>query len=244
MYTKSQKLVAEALGTFGLVFFGVGAAMAGADVVGTSLAFGLSVLVAVLTIGKISGAHLNPAVSFGMFFDGRMKLNDAVGYSIAQTVGAVCASLCHLILVACGAFGKWTMDEDGEIDKLTQEIGDCSFGANYFGSMNFFGALLVEIILTAVFVLVILSVTASKDEHTQKNAGWFIGLALTFVHLMGINLTGTSVNPARSIGPAIFGAGGTHGHSLLQLWVFIVGPLAGAFVAALIYGAIIKDKNN
>lgn len=228
MYSKSQKLVAEALGTFGLVFFGCGTAIVTkASVVPTALAFGLSILVAVLTVGKISGAHLNPAVSFGMFADGRMSLADAISYCIAQCIGAGCASLCHLIIIAC---------TEG------MEISACGFGANGFGSLNFFGALFVEIILTCVFVLVILSVTASKDEHTQNNAGLYIGLTLTFVHLMGINLTGTSVNPARSLAPAIFAVGATDWHSILQLWVFIVGPLVGAFIAALIYGSIIKDK--
>lgn len=228
MYSKSQKLVAEALGTFGLVFFGCGTAIFGGDRICIALAFGLSILAAVLTVGKISGAHLNPAVSFGMFADGRMSLADAISYSIAQCIGAFCASLCHLILIACNE---------------NRTIGDCSFGANSFGSMNFFGALLTEIILTCVFVLIVLSVTGSRDEHTQKNGGLFIGMALTFVHLVGIGLTGTSVNPARSIAPAIFAVGASDWHSILQLWVFIVGPLVGAFVAALIYGSIIKDKN-
>lgn len=228
MYSKSQKLVAEALGTFGLVFFGCGTAIFTGSTICIALAFGLSILAAVLTVGKISGAHLNPAVSFAMFADGRMSLSDAISYSIAQCIGAGCASLCHLIIVAC--------DE-------SKEIGSCGFGANGFGSLNFFGALLTEIILTCVFVLIVLSVTGSRDDHTQKNAGLYISLALTFVHLMGIGMTGTSVNPARSIAPAIFAVGASDWHSILQLWVFIVGPLVGAFAAALIYGSIVKDKH-
>lgn len=238
MYSKSQKLVAEALGTFGLVFFGCGTAIFGGGLFATAVAFGLSILVAVVTIGKISGAHLNPAVSFAMFADGRMSFADFISYSISQCVGAFCASLCHLIIIACDA---------------NSTIGGCNFGANLFGetksggseyltSINFFGALVVEIILTAVFVTVVLSVTASREEHTQKNAGLFIGMALTFVHLIGINLTGTSVNPARSLAPAIFAVGATDWYSILQLWVFIVGPMAGAFIAAMIYGSFIKDK--
>ena len=244
-YSQPQKLAAEAFGTFILVFFGCGTAMVtGANIVATSLAFGLSIVVAAYTIGKISGAHLNPAVSFAMFFDGRMSLSDAIGYSIAQVVGAFAASFCHLILVLCGILSVF---EDSEWEK--QAVGDTGFGANLFGeyhsasnTLNFFGALLVEIILTCVFVLVILSVTQSDDEGTQKHAGLFIGAALLFVHLMGIPLTGTSVNPARSIAPAIFAIGSTDGHSLLQLWVFIVGPLAGAFLAATINSLLIKDK--
>ncbi|MBQ7186323.1 MAG: aquaporin [Ruminococcus sp.] len=233
MYTKSQKLLAEFLGTFGLVFFGCGTAIFGGDLVAISLAFGLSIVVAAYTIGKISGAHLNPAVSFAMYFDKRMSLNDAIAYSVAQIAGSVFASLCHLIIVAC----------TGRI-----KIGDCLFGANMFGDYsaaktNFFGALLVEIILTAVFVLFVLSVTGSRDEGTSKHAGLFIGLALTFVHLIGIPLTGTSVNPARSIGPAIFGSIASGGKSLLHMFIFIIGPMCGAFVAAFIYSFLIKDKD-
>ena len=232
MYTKSQKLLAEFLGTFGLVFFGCGTAIFGGDLVGISLAFGLSIVAAAYTIGKISGAHLNPAVSFAMYFDKRMSLSDAIAYSIAQIAGSVFASLCHLIIVACSRI----------------KVGDCGFGANMFGDysaskLNFFGAFLVEVILTTVFVLFILSVTASKNEGTRNHAGLFIGLALTFVHLIGIPLTGTSVNPARSIGPAIFGSVATGGKSLLHMFVFIIAPMCGAFLAAAIYIILIKDKD-
>ncbi|MBR1724476.1 MAG: aquaporin [Ruminococcus sp.] len=239
MYSNTQKYAAEVFGTFVLVFFGCGTAMVtGASVVPTALAFGLSILVAAYTIGPISGAHLNPAVSFGMFFDGRMSISEAIGYTVSQIIGAFVASLCHVVLVLCGAIQVY---DDGEYVNAT--IGEVSFGANGFGSLNFLGALLTEIILTFVFVLVILCVTQSEDEGTSKHAGLFIGAALTFVHLIGIGLTGTSVNPARSIAPAVFAAGATDGHSLLQLWVFIVGPLAGAFLAAFMNTALIKKKN-
>lgn len=227
MYSKSQKLIAEFLGTFGLVFFGCGTAIFSSNIVAIALAFGLSIVVAAYTIGKISGAHLNPAVSFAMFFDGRMSLQDAISYSVSQIVGSVCASLIHLIIVACS----------------DMPIKSCSFGANSFGNLNFFGAFLVEVILTTVFVLFILSITAHKDEGVQKHAGLFIGAALTFVHLLGIPLTGTSVNPARSIGPAIFGSFATGGKSLLWMLVFIIAPMCGAFVAALVYSMIIKEKD-
>ncbi|MBR6872563.1 MAG: aquaporin [Ruminococcus sp.] len=227
MYSKSQKLIAEFLGTFGLVFFGCGTAIfTNGNVVATSLAFGLSIVIAAYTVGKISGAHLNPAVSFAMFFDGRMSINDAIAYSVSQTVGSVCASLCHLIIVACS----------------DMKINQCSFGANSFGGLNFFGAFLVEVILTCVFVLFILSITAHKDAGIQKHAGLFIGAALTFVHLIGVNLTGTSVNPARSIGPAIFGSFATGGKSMLWLLVFLIAPMCGAFVAALVYSLLLKEK--
>ncbi|MCR5143192.1 MAG: aquaporin [Ruminococcus sp.] len=238
MYSNTQKYAAEAFGTFVLVFFGCGTAMVtGAATVPTALAFGLSILVAAYTIGPISGAHLNPAVSFGLFFDGRLSIGEAVGYTISQVIGAFIATLCHVVLVLCGAIQIY---EDGEYAKAT--ISEVNFGANGFGDLNFIGALLTEIILTFVFVLVVLCVTQSDDEGTSKHAGLFIGAALTFVHLIGIGLTGTSVNPARSIAPAVFAIGKTDGSSLLQLWVFIVGPLAGAFLAAFLNTALIKKK--
>ncbi len=239
MYTTSQKYAAEVIGTFILVFFGCGTAVVtGASVVPTALAFGLSIIAAAYTIGKISGAHLNPAVSFAMYLDGRMKLNEAIGYCISQIVGSVIAAFSLAILVWCGCLGE---SYDGE--EVYNSLSDCSFGANGFGDLNFIGALLVEIILTCVFVLVVLSVTQSKDEGTSKHAGVFIGAALTFVHLIGIGLTGTSVNPARSIGPALFAISNTDGKSLTQLWVFIVGPLVGAFIAAMVNSVLIKDKD-
>ena len=230
MYSNSQKLAAEVFGTFVLVFFGCGTAMVtGAAVVPTSLAFGLSIIAAAYTIGPISGAHLNPAVSFGLFFDGRITLSEAISYTVAQVIGAFLASICHLVLVLCGMMGS------------NVSVGNVSFGANGFGSLNFLGALIVEIVLTFVFVLVILCVTQSENESVSTHAGFFIALALTFVHLIGINLTGTSVNPARSLAPAVFAVGATDGKSLLQLWVFIVGPLAGCFLAALFNTMLIKN---
>ncbi len=247
MYSKSQKLCAEAFGTFILVFFGCGTAMVtGAAVVPTSLAFGLSILVAAYTIGGISGAHLNPAVSFAMFFDGRMSLADAISYSVAQTVGAFIATLMHLVLALCGMLSVYDPEEEEYVRVSLDEI---SFGANTFGetgdsALNIVGAILVEIILTCIFVLVILCVTQSEDEGTSKHAGLFIGAALVFVHLIGINLTGTSVNPARSIAPAIFATicKGDINY-LLEGLVFIIAPLAGAFAAAFINTALIKKKS-
>ena len=241
MYTNSQKLTAEIFGTFLLVFFGCGTAMVtGAAIVPTSLAFGLSIIAAAYTIGPISGAHLNPAVSFGMFFDGRITLSEAISYTVAQLLGAFLASLCHFLLVLCGMLGR--LDINGETIKAS--AGDVTFGANSFGTLNFVGALLTEIILTFVFVLVILCVTQSENKGTRDHAGCFIALTLVFVHLIGINLTGTSVNPARSIAPAVFAIGATHGASLIQLWVFVVGPIAGCFLAALVNTMLIKNRKD
>ena len=244
MYSKSQKLTAEAFGTFILVFFGCGTAMVTGNVVAISLAFGLSILVAAYTIGGISGAHLNPAVSFAMFFDGRMSLTDAISYSIAQTIGAFIATICHVILALCGMVSSY---EDGEYIK--RSLDEYSFGANAWGELanndlNVVGAILVEVILTAVFVLVILCVTQSEDEGTRKHGALFIGAALTFVHLMGIGLTGTSVNPARSLAPAVFAGIFNDIMYIPEALVFIIAPLAGEFVGAFINTAIIKKKSN
>lgn len=231
MNSVSKKYIAEAIGTFFLVLFGCGTAMFSSNIVAIALAFGISIIVAAYTVGGISGAHLNPAVYFALFVDGKMKTNEFVGYVLSQIVGSIVASGVLAIFVKCGALGS----------KLN-DISDSSFGANSFGSLNWFGALLVEIVLTFVFVLVVLAVLESKEESTRKNAPIFIGIALTFVHLLGINLTGTSVNPARSIGPALFAIGKTDWSSLTQLWVFIVGPLVGAFIAALVNSVFIRKK--
>ena len=241
MNTRTQKYVAEIMGTFILVFFGCGTAMiTGASVVATSLAFGISIIVAAYTFGKISGAHLNPAVSFAMMVDGKMKVDEFVGYVISQVIGAFAATGILAILVQCGALGKvWNAKKE---KMVTAGIDDTSFGANGFGNMNFFGALLIEIILTFIFVLVIINVTESDDEGTRKHAPIFIGITLTFVHLLGIGFTGTSVNPARSIAPAFFAIGKTDGDSLKQLWVFIIGPMVGAFIAALVNSILLRKK--
>lgn len=242
MNTRTQKYIAEILGTFILVFFGCGTAMVtGANVVATSLAFGISIIVAAYTFGKISGAHLNPAVSFAMLVDGKMKVDEFVGYVISQVIGAFAATGILGILVKCGALGEvWNAKKAKYV--TANDFGDTNFGANGFGDMNFFGALLVEIILTFVFVLVIINITESDDEGTRKHAPIFIGIALTFVHLLGIGLTGTSVNPARSIAPAFFAIENTDWDSFKQLWVFIVGPMAGAFIAALVNSILLRTK--
>lgn len=243
MYSKSQKLAAEGFGTFILVFFGCGTAMVtGGNVVATSLAFGLSILAAAYTIGQVSGAHLNPAVSFGMFFDGRMPLADAISYSIAQVIGAFSATICHVILALCGMLGSY---DDG--DFIKRSLDEYSFGANAWGelagnALNFLGAFLVEVILTCIFVLLILCVTQSDDEGTNKHAGLFIAATLTFVHLIGINLTGTSVNPARSLAPAVFAGILNDFKFLAEGLLFVIAPLVGSFIAAFINTALIKKK--
>lgn len=226
MKNLTRKYISEIVGTFILVFFGCGTAMAtNANVVATSLAFGLSIIIAGYSVSQSSGCHLNPAVSFAMLVDGKMKLKDFIGYTVSQIAGSFIATAVLAVIVKCGGFSNlFGMEKN--------DIKDYSFGANGFGNLNFFGALITEIVLTFVFVTVVLSVTKSKDMTIRKNAPIFIGIALVFVHLVGINLTGTSVNPARSIAPAFFAIANTNGSSIAQLWVFIIAPLAGAFFAA------------
>lgn len=223
----TKKYAAEALGTFTLTLFGCGsAAIAGATLgtVGIALAFGLSIVCMAFVIGNVSGCHINPAVTFGCYVDGRISLRDLCGYWVAQFVGAIAAAFVLLFVVTqCDALGG---------------VAATGLGCNGFGDasttgLSMVGSFVVEVILTCAFVLTILGVTA--DGGTSRFAGIVIGLTLTFVHIMGIPLTGTSVNPARSFGPAL--AMATQGSTLAleQVWVFIFAPLVGAALAAVIF---------
>ncbi len=225
MNSTLKKGVCEAIGTCVLVLFGCGTAVfSNGNLVATALAFGLSIVTMAYTIGKVSGCHVNPAVSLSMFLDGQMSMAEFLNYIIFQCIGAFVGSGVIAILVK-------TADMD---------LGDVNMGANGFGNLNWLGALLTEIILTFVFILVIFAVTDRK----MKSAGVFIGVALTFVHILGINLTGTSVNPARSLAPAIFSAGATDWDSVKQLWVFIVGPAIGAILATIANRALIRGEGD
>lgn len=209
-----RKLIAEFFGTMLLTLIACGVAVKTGNLVATAFAFGFVLIAMAYTIGDISGCHINPAVSFGMFIAGKMKLSDMWKYIVAQIAGAIVGSL---LLAICLTSFK-------------------NLGANGFaGDTNFFVALIVEIILTFIFVTVILAVT-DKQEN-KAIAGIIIGLTLILVHLFGIGFTGTSVNPARSIGPALF----MLGDSFIQLWVFILGPMAGACLAGLFYKFVLKD---
>jgi aquaporin Z len=220
----TKKLIAEVIGTFILVLFGCGAAViAGADIglTGISLAFGLAIVAAAYGLGAISGAHLNPAVSLGMVAAGRMNAGDFVGYAIAQIVGAILgAGVLYLI-----ASGK----ADYAIG--TNGLGQNGFGPGYLGQYSLTAALVFEAVMTFIFVTVILGATGPGSA--AGFAGLAIGLTLAAIHLVGINVTGVSVNPARSIGPALF-VGGT---ALAQLWVFIAAPLVGGVLAGVVYKA-------
>lgn len=217
----TKKLIAEGIGTFILVFFGCGAAVFMGDAIGlhgVSWAFGLSIVAAAYGLGAISGAHLNPAVSFGMVAAGRMSVSEAAFYAIAQVAGAVLAAGAILV-IANGSAGY---------DLATNGLGQNGFGADYLGEYTLGAALIFEFIATFIFVTVILG--ATHGSAPAGFAGLAIGLTLAAIHLVGINITGVSVNPARSFGPALF-VGGT---ALAQLWVFIVAPLAGGILAGVV----------
>lgn len=227
-----RKEIAEAFGTFVLVFFGVGSAvLAGGgigiadsiSITGISLAFGISVVAMAYSIGQVSGAHLNPAVSLGAMVAGRIDAATFVRYSVAQTIGAIIA-----------AFAIFTIAKNsaGGFDIATYGLGQNGWGAGYGGEFNMIAAFIFEVIATMVFIVVILGVTEDKTGSPMM-AGLVIGLALTMIHLVGITVTGTSVNPARSIGPALF-AGGT---ALAQLWLFIAAPLIGAAIGGLLHSS-------
>ncbi|MGO8872405.1 MAG: aquaporin [Acidimicrobiales bacterium] len=228
-----RKLVAEFIGTAILVFVAVGTATLSfgfklfgasysAGVVTTALAFGLVLMALVYAIGPVSGCHVNPAVSLGFLVSGRMKMTEAVGYWIAQVAGGI-----------AGAYGLWAVFTGSPIySKSVQGLGADGYGSASKIHLDAGSAFAVETILTFIFVMVILFATAKVAREAM--AGLAIGVALVFVHLVGIALTGTSVNPARSIGPALV-VGGT---ALSQLWLFIVAPLFGGFIAAMVYGLI------
>ena len=220
----TKKLIAEALGTLILVLFGCGAAVIAGPAIGftgISLAFGLAIVAAAYGLGSISGAHLNPAVSLGMVAAGRMSVGDFIGYAIAQIIGAILGAGI-LYLIASGK-ADYTVAGNG--------LGQNGYGAGYLGEYSASAALIFEAVMTFLFVTVILGATASGAPGAM--AGLAIGLTLAAIHLVGINVTGVSVNPARSIGPALF----VGGKALADLWVFIVAPLAGGLVAGLVYAA-------
>ena len=220
-----RKLVCEFLGTLVLVLFGCGVAVfTEASVVPTALAFGFTIIVMFYAIGNISGCHLNPAVSFAMFLKGDMKGSEFVKYVIAQTLGAIAgAGLLAIIINNVVTLGNFR---------------ETSMGVNAYGGfgVNMLGAFITETILTFVFIFTILGVTS--DKKYNNIVGIIIGIALIFVHLLGIKITGTSVNPARSIGPAIF-----KGMSALKhVWLFIIAPLFGSALATVTYRFVHDEK--
>lgn len=222
-----KKYIAECIGTFVLVFIGCGTAMlVGCDAANgsgyllTALAFGLSIVGVAYCVGNISGAHVNPAVSLAVWMNGGISGKDFCGYIVSQIIGAFIGSG---LLVA--------IFQSGNVVDMTGGLG-----ANGLAGVNgsALAGILVEILLTFIFVMSILGVTSAKFKHGSFG-GLVIGLTLTLVHILGIGLTGTSVNPARSLAPAVLAAAQGNGEPLAQLWVFILAPLAGAALAAVCY---------
>lgn len=216
-----KKYVAEFIGTFVLVLFACGtAAVVGCDAVNgtgyllTALAFGLVIVAMAYSIGNISGCNINPAVSIAMLVSGKMTMKDFVGYVASQFAGAIAGAA--VLMAVVGA--------------------DSGLGANGLYNGNIGLSFVIEVILTFVFVIAILGVT-SKQENGAV-AGIVIGLALVLVHILGISFTGTSVNPARSFGPALF----VGGEALKNVWVFILAPLVGGVLAALTYKFLSSEK--
>ena len=222
-----KKYLAELVGTFVLTFLGCGAAVSlncGADtasVIGTAVAFGLTVVAMAYAIGGISGCHINPAITLGVLLSGRMSGKDACGYIVGQVIGAI---------LAAAALYLFVTTSPGLAEGTTTGANACAAG-----QLNGF---IVECFLTFIFVLVVLGATSKANGATNNFAGLAIGLSLILVHLVCIRYTGTSVNPARSLAPAIF-QGGT---ALTNLWIFIVGPFVGGACAAGIWKMIHPAK--
>ncbi len=217
--TTVQKVAAEVIGTFVLVFFGCGTAlMSGGDYVAIGLAFGLTVLVMAYAVGRISGGHFNPAVTIGAVLGGRLPWSQSGVYIGSQIVGAIGAGLSLFILMQ----GFEGFDADGNMAQ--NSFGDAGSGYAWWA------AFLLEALMTLVFVLVILAVTDVRNEHPSL-APLTIGLALTMIHYASITATGTSVNPARSIGVGLFAGA----DAIVQLWLFILAPAIGGLLAGLVY---------
>jgi aquaporin Z len=223
-----KKYAAEFIGTFSLVLFGCGSAViagnaavgpSGIGLLGISIAFGFAVVAMAYAIGGISGCHINPAVTIGVLTAGKMEVKDAIGYIISQCIGAILgAGVLYLI-----AFGKpgFELPEWG--------LGANGWGEGYLAGYNTLSAFIIETVMTFLFVFVILGTTSKFGNGAM--AGLAIGITLMLIHLVTIPVTGTSVNPARSLGPAIFSGG----KALSQLWLFFVAPIIGAVLAAIVW---------
>ncbi len=212
-----KKYIAEMIGTLVLVLLGTGVAVvSGGNIIATSFAFGLAIVAMAYSVGNVSGCHVNPAVSLAKLIEGELKPKDFCFYCLFQIIGAILGTTILYIIL-----------------KQTS-IGTVNLGANGYGilsttNIKLLGAFITEVVLTFIFVYAILGVTSKKDFNNVS--GLVIGLTLTLVHLIGINLTGTSVNPARSLAPALF----VKGRALKQVWVFIIAPLVGSALAAFLY---------
>lgn len=221
-----KKYIAEVIGTFTLVFFGCATVIFMVDQVGllgVSFAFGLSVVAMAYSIGHISGAHLNPAVSFGVLVAGRMSMSDFIGYVIAQIAGGILAALVLLLIAK------------GKVDGFDPSAG---FAANGWSGYSMTSAFIFEVVATAIFLTVILG--ATQDGAPASMAGLIIGLTLVMIHIAGIMVSGSSVNPARSIGPALIQGG----EALSQLWLYIVAPMIGGAIGGILHKSGITAKGD
>jgi aquaporin Z len=223
-----KKYAAEFIGTFSLVLFGCGSAViagisatgpSGIGLLGIAIAFGFAVVAMAYAIGGISGCHINPAVTIGVLTAGKMTLKDAIGYMLAQCSGAILGAAV-LYLIASGRPG-FIMPAWG--------LGSNGWGVGYLGNYNTLSAFVIEAVMTFLFIFVILATTSKFGNSAM--AGLAIGVTLMLIHLVAIPVTGTSVNPARSLGPALFSGG----RALAQLWLFFVAPILGAILAALVW---------
>jgi aquaporin Z len=223
-----KKYLAELIGTFSLVLFGCGSAViagiagtgpSGIGLLGIAIAFGFAVVAMAYAIGGISGCHINPAVTIGILVAGKIEVKDAIGYIVAQFLGGILgAGVLYLIVLGRPGFtmGEWALGSNG-------------WGEGYLGGYDTLSAFLIEAVMTFLFIFVILGTTSKFGNGTM--AGLAIGTTLMLIHLVTIPVTGTSVNPARSLGPAIFAGG----KALAQLWLFFVAPILGAVIAAIVW---------
>lgn len=231
-----KKLFAEFIGTFSLVLFGCGAAVvagvantgpSGIGLLGISFAFGLAVVAMAYAIGPISGCHINPAISIAMLVAGKLSAKDTIGYVIAQTLGAIAGAGVLFLIVSNKAdytmLGDWALGSNG-------------WGEGYLGNYNTTAAFITETVLTCLFLLVIFATTSKQGNANM--AGLAIGITLVLIHLVAIPITGTSVNPARSIGPALLAGG----KALSQLWLFVVAPIIGGVIGALLWKYVLETK--
>jgi len=220
-----KKYIAEMIGTFTLVFFGCATVLFMVDQVGllgVALAFGLAVVAMAYSIGHISGAHLNPAVSFGALIAGQINFRDFIGYTVAQVFGGLIAALVLLVIAS------------GKVDGFDAAAG---FATNGWSDYGMWSAFLFEVVATTIFLVVILG--ATQDGVTTGNEGLIIGLTLTMIHLAGIMVSGASVNPARSIGPALIEGG----NAMNQLWLYIAAPLLGGLIGGLLHRSGITSRD-
>jgi aquaporin Z len=216
-----KKYLAEAVGTFILVLFGCGTAVVAGDkvgVVGIAFAFGFALIAAAYGIGPISGCHINPAVSLGVWAAGRMKVNDLLGYWVGQFAGAIVAAWVLALLVR-GVEGGYNVGASG--------LGQNGWGTGYQGGYNLTSAIIFEFVATLIFVVVILG--ATQKAAPVGFAGMAIGITLVVIHIFGIHITGVSVNPARSLGPALL----VGGKALGQVWLFLLVPSLAGILAGL-----------